>query len=198
MDQPGRPRDPQGATLLLRAWGDGDAAALERLIPLVHGELRQLARRQMRRERAGHTLQPTALVNEAYLRLVDLRQIRWQDRAHFIAMASRVMRRILVDIARSKGYLKRGAGARRVSFDEALVVSPARADDLVAIDAALTRFAAVSPRRARVVELRVFGGLSVEETAATLMVSPETVKRDWKLAKVWLLRELEGATPRDP
>jgi RNA polymerase sigma factor (TIGR02999 family) len=183
--------DAHQATGLLRAWGAGDAAALEQLIPLVHGELRRLARRFMGGERAGHTLQPTALVNEAYLRLVDLRQMQWQDRAHFLAMAARLMRRILVDAARSKSYRKRGGDAHRVSFDEALIVTDAPGEDLVALDQALTRFAAVSPRRAEVIELRFFGGLSVEETAEALKVSPETVKRDWKLAKVWLLRELD-------
>ena len=191
MERPLKSGDAHRATALLRAWGAGDAAALEQLIPLVHDELKRLARRFMGGERAGHTLQPTALVNEAYLRLVDLRQMRWQDRAHFLAMAARLMRRILVDAARSKGYRKRGGDARRVSFDEALIVTDAPGEDLVALDEALTHFAAVSPRRAEVVELRFFGGLSVGETAEALKVSPETVKRDWKLAKVWLLRELD-------
>ena len=197
MEQPVGSGDAHKATGLLRAWGAGDAAALEQLIPLVHDELRRLARRFMGGERAGHTLQPTALVNEAYLRLVDLRQMRWQDRAHFLAMAARLMRRILVDAARSKGYRKRGGDAHRVSFDEALGVTDARGEDLVALDEALTRFAAVSARRAEVVELRFFGGLSVEETAEALKVSPETVKRDWKLAKVWLLRELDRTGRHD-
>ena len=195
MEQPLKSEATHRATGLLRAWGAGDAAALEQLIPLVHDELRRLARRYMGRERAGHTLQPTALVNEAYLRLVDLRHMRWQDRAHFLAMAARLMRRILVDAARSKGYQKRGGDAHRVSFDEALVVSQERGEDLIALDEALTHFAAFSERRAQVVELRFFGGLSVEETAEALTVSPETVKRDWKLAKLWLLRELSGARP---
>jgi RNA polymerase sigma factor (TIGR02999 family) len=197
MERPLESGDPHGATGLLRAWGAGDAAALEQLIPLVHDELRRLARRFMAGERAGHTLQPTALVNEAYLRLVDLRQMQWQDRAHFLAMAARLMRRILVDAARSKGYRKRGGDVHRVSFDEALVVSHARRDDLVALDEALTQFATVSPRRAEVVELRFFGGLSVEETAEALKVSPETVKRDWKLGRVWLLRELDRTGRHD-
>ena len=196
MERPLTSGDAHRATGLLRAWGAGDAAALEQLIPLVHDELRRLARRFMAGERAGHTLQPTALVNEAYLRLVDLRQMQWQDRAHFLAMAARLMRRILVDAARAKGYRKRGGDAHRVSFDEALVVSHARGDDLIALDEALTHFAAISSRRADVVELRFFGGLSVEETAEALKVSPETVKRDWKLAKVWLLRELGRPAPR--
>ena len=197
MEQPVGSGDAHKATALLRAWGAGDAAALEQLIPLVHDELRRLARRFMGGERAGHTLQPTALVNEAYLRLVDLRQMRWQDRAHFLAMAARLMRRILVDAARSKGYRKRGGDAHRVSFDEALGVTDARGEDLVAVDEALTRFEAVSARRAEVVELRFFGGLSVEETAEALKVSPETVKRDWKLAKVWLRRELDRTGRHD-
>jgi RNA polymerase sigma factor (TIGR02999 family) len=172
--------------------GDGDAAALEQLIPLVHRELRRIARAQMGRERPGHTLQPTALINEAYVRLVDLRRIRWQDRTHFLAMAARVMRRVLVDNARAKGYLKRGGRARQVSFDEGLLVDDVGRENLLAVDEALTRFAAISPRRAEIVELRFFGGLSVEETAALLKVSPETVKRDWRLAKAWLLRALTG------
>ena len=180
------------ATELLQAWGAGDAAAFELLIPLVHAELRRLARRYMGHERSGHTLQPTALVNEAYLRLVDLQRMRWQDRAHFLAMAARLMRRILVDNARSKGYRKRGGGARQVTLDEALIISSPRSDDLIALDDALTQFAAISPRKAEVVELRFFGGLSVEETAEALQVSPETVKRDWRLAKAWLVRQLAG------
>jgi RNA polymerase sigma-70 factor (ECF subfamily) len=197
MARPLKSGDAHQATGLLRAWGAGDAAALEQLIPLVHDELRRLARRFMSGERAGHTLQPTALVNEAYLRLVDLRQMQWQDRAHFFAMAARLMRRILVDAARSKKYQKRGGDIHRVAFDEALVVSHARGNDLVALDEALTHFAAVSSRRGQVVELRFFGGLSVKETAEALKVSPETVKRDWKLAKVWLLRELDRASRHD-
>ena len=186
--------DSHRATKLLQAWRAGDAGALEQLIPLVHAELRRLARQYMRRERGGHTLQPTGLVNEAYLRLVDLRRIQWQDRAHFFAMASRLMRRILVDFARAKGYQKRGGGALQVSFDQMLGVCQARSEELVALDEALTRFATVSARKAQVVELRFFGGLSVEETAEALKVSPETVKRDWRLARAWLLKELAGDT----
>lgn len=192
MAPPVKSGDSHRATGLLQAWGGGDAAALEQLIPLVHAELRRLARRHMARERPGHTLQPTALVNEAYLRLVDLRQMRWQDRNHFFAMAARLMRRILVDTARSRGYQKRGGHARQVSLDEGLVVSEPPSEDLLAVDTALTRLAAMSPRRAQVVELRFFGGLNVEETAEALKVSSETVKRDWRLAKAWLLRELAG------
>lgn len=184
------------ATGLLRAWGDGDQAALQELIPLVHDELRRLARRYMGRERAGQTLQPTALVNEAYLRLANLHEMRWQDRAHFLAMAARLMRRILVDIARSKDYQKRGRRPRHVSLDPALAASGAHEEDVVALDEALTKLAALSPRRAQVIELKFFGGLSLEETAEVLKVSPETVKRDWRLSRAWLHKEL--ATNRQP
>jgi len=149
----------------------------------------------MAHERAGHTLQATALVNEAYVRLIDVRQVNWQDRAHFFAMSSRLMRRILVDFARSKGYQKRGGGAQKVSLDEALIVSQETPNNLVAIDDALTALAVVDARKAQVVEMRFFGGLSVEETAEALKVSVDTVMRDWKLAKAWLLRELSGQNP---
>ena len=163
---------------------------MERLIPLVHGELRRLARRHMGHERVGHTLQPTALVNEAYLRLIDISQVKWQNRAHFFAMSARLMRRILVDFARSRHYQKRGGGAQKVSLDEAML-STERGGDLVALDDALVALAAVDARKSQVVEMRFFGGLSVEETAEALRVSVDTVMRDWKLAKVWLLRELK-------
>jgi RNA polymerase sigma factor (TIGR02999 family) len=182
----------KAVTGLLLAWGEGDEAALEQLMPLVHAELRRLARRHMGHERRGHTLQATALVNEAYLRLIDVRKIQWQNRAHFFSMSARLMRRILVDFARSKHYQKRGGGARKVTFDEALAVSNERGDDLVALDDALVALAAVDPRKSQVVEMRFFGGLSVEESAEALHVSADTVMRDWKLAKVWLLRELKG------
>jgi RNA polymerase sigma factor (TIGR02999 family) len=178
-------------TRLLLAWGEGDEAALEQLMPVVHDELRRLARRHMGHERPGHTLQATALVNEAYLRLVDVKQVQWQNRAHFFAMSSRLMRRILVDFARSRHYQKRGGGAQKVTFDEALVVSDERGGDLLALDDALVALAAVDPRKSQVVEMRFFGGLSVEETAEALHVSVDTVMRDWKMAKVWLLRELK-------
>lgn len=177
-------------TLLLVRWNDGDEAALEQLVPIVHEELRRLARRQMARERPGHTLQPTALVNEAYLRLVNLTQMRWQNRAHFLAMAARLMRRVLVDFARSRGYQKRGGGAMPVSFSQALDVAETVSTDVVALNDALEALAVVDERTSRVVELRFFGGLSVEETADVLDVSRETVKRDWKVAKMWLLRYL--------
>jgi len=177
---------------LLARWKEGDEAALQELVPIVHDELRRLARRQMAGERPGRTLQPTALVNEAYLRLADLRQMQWQDRAHFFAMAARVMRRILVDAARSRGYQKRGGGAQRVSFTQALAVAEAPSTDVVQLDDALEALAQVDARKSRVVELRFFGGLSVDETAEVLQVSRETVKRDWTFAKLWLLRQLRG------
>ena len=179
-------------TTLLLAWGRGDETALDQLIPLVHDELRQLARRHMAGERPGHTLQATALVNEAYLRLIEVNQVRWQNRAHFFAMASRVMRRILVDAARARGYQKRGAGAEKVSLDEALLVSGEPRQDLIALDDALNALAAFDLRKSQVVEMRFFGGLSVEETAEALHVSADTVMRDWRLAKAWLVRELSG------
>ena len=179
-------------TTLLLAWGRGDETALDQLIPLVHDELRRLARRHMAGERAGHTLQATALVNEAYLRLIDVQHVDWQNRAHFLAMSARLMRRILVDYARSKGSQKRGGGAMKVTFDEGLPVAGDPAMDLVALDDALDALATMDERKSRVIELRFFGGLSVEETANVLAVSPETVMRDWKLAKAWLMRELRG------
>ena len=182
---------PGAITELLRARGDGEDGALERLTPLVEAELRRLARGYMGRERRGHTLQPTALVNEAFLRLTDARRIRWQDRAHFLGISARLMRRVLVDHARSRGYRKRGGGAQRVTLNEELVASPAPALDVVALDRALEALAVVDVRKSRMIELRFFGGLSVEETAEVLDVSPDTVKRDWRLAKLWLLRELE-------
>lgn len=179
---------------LLRAWSDGDTSALERLTPIVYDELHRLARRYMRGERPGHSLQTTALVNEAYMRLVDYTRMQWQDRAHFFAMSSRLMRRILVDFARSKGYQKRGGGAQKVSLDDALVVAREPGQDLVALDDALTALATFDARKAQVVEMRFFGGLSVEETAEALQVSVDTVMRDWKLAKAWLLRELKQSS----
>jgi RNA polymerase sigma factor (TIGR02999 family) len=177
-------------TDLLLAWRAGDPSALDRLMPAVHEELRRLARRQMRGERRDHTLQTTALVNEAYLRLIDLSRVRWQDRAHFFAMSARLMRCILVDHARSRQYQKRSGGSLRVTLDEALVGAPERGADLVALDDALDALAAVDARKSQVVEMRFFGGLSVDETAEALRVSGQTVMRDWRLAKAWLLREL--------
>jgi RNA polymerase sigma-70 factor (ECF subfamily) len=183
-------------TGLLLAWRKGDEAALHQLIPLVHDELRRIARRCVAGERRGHSLDATALVNEAYLRLLDVQHVDWQDRAHFLAMAARLMRRILVDVARSKGYQKRGGGAVRVTFDNALAVTDEPGRDLVALDDALEALVKVDERKARVIELRFFGGLSVKETAAVLAVSVDTVMRDWKLARAWLLRELRGPRSR--
>jgi RNA polymerase sigma-70 factor, ECF subfamily len=179
-------------TQLLKAWGSGDDRALERLIPVVENELHRLAHRCMAKENPGHTLQTTALVNEVYLRLVDVHEVSWQDRAHFFAISARMMRRILSDFARSRNYRKRGGAALHVSFREALAVSQEQHAEIVAIDDALVELAALDPRKNQVVELRFFGGLSVEETAEALKVSPETVKRDWRFAKSWLHRVLSG------
>jgi RNA polymerase sigma-70 factor (ECF subfamily) len=179
-----------GVTKLLRAWSEGENAALDQLIPLVYQELRCLARWYMYGERAGHTLQTTALVNEAYLRLIDSRKVQWQSRVHFFAISAQLMRRILVDFARSRRYQKRGGGWQKVTFDEGLTVPPRQARDLVRLDSALDALARTDARKARVVELRFFGGLSVEETAEALKVSPDTVLRDWRLAKAWLAREM--------
>src|SRR5579864_2215786 len=182
------PASPPGqVTELLRAWSDGDEGALEQLLPLVEAELRRLARAYMARERQGHTLQVTALVNEAFLRLTDARQLQWEDRAHFLGISARLMRRVLVDHARSRGYQKRGGGMQRVELDEAMVVAAETTVDVVALDRALDALAAVDVRKSRVIEMRFFGGLSVEETAEALHVSTDTVKRDWRLAKLWLL-----------
>ena len=186
---------PGAVTELLRAWSDGDDAALEQLVPLMEAELRRLARGYMGRERQGHTLQTTALVNEAFLRLTDARQIRWQDRAHFLGISARLMRRVLVDYARRRGFYKRGVGAQRVTLHEGLVAASDPVLDVVALDRALEALEKSDARKSRVVELRFFGGLSVEETAEVLKVSTDTVKRDWRLAKLWLLRELEGENP---
>jgi RNA polymerase sigma factor (TIGR02999 family) len=177
-------------TQLLQAWGDGDERALEKLTPLVYGELHQLARRYMAGEASGHILQTTALVHEVYLRLVDFREISWQNRAYFFGVCARLMRQILVDFARSRRRLKRGGEAPQVSLDEALVLSREAPTNLLALDEALNALTALEPRKSRVVELRFFGGLSVEETAEVLRVSQETVLRDWRLAKSWLLREM--------
>ena len=186
--------DPSKAELtqLLRAWSEGDGEALERLTPLVEKELHRLAHKYMSRENPGNTLQTTALVNEVYLRLVDVHEVSWQDRAHFFAISARMMRRILTDFARSRNQQKRGGAAWHVSFDEALAVSLEQHAEILAIDDALVELAALDPRKSQVVELRFFGGLSVEETAEVLKVSPETVKRDWRFAKSWLHRVLSG------
>lgn len=178
--------EPQEVTQLLVAWSNGDQAALEKLIPLVYDELRRLARRYMNREPAGHTLQTTALVNEAYFRLVEQKDVKWQNRAHFFAISAQLMRRILVSMARARQADKRGGEARQVSLDEAPAISRERAAELVALDDAMNELAALDRRRSQVVELRYFGGLSVEETAEVLNISPDTVMRDWKRAKAWL------------
>ena len=177
---------PKEVTQLLIAWSNGEEDALEKLVPLIYDELRRIARRYMKREPAGHTLQTTALVNEAYLRLIEQKGMKWQNRAHFFAISAQLMRRILVSMARARHANKRGGEARQVSLDEALVISEERAAELVALDEAMNELAALDPRRSRVVELRYFGGLSVEETAGVLNISPETVMRDWKRAKAWL------------
>ena len=185
------PEQSREVTELLLAWGTGDEAALRRLVPLVHHELHRIAKKFMAGERGGHSLQATALVNEAYMRLVDVQHVNWQNRAHFLAMAARLMRRILVDHARSKGYQKRGGGAIRISLDDDMNVAgvePGR--DLIALDDALAELAQRDERKSRVVELRFFAGLTVEETAAVLDVSPDTVMRDWRAAKAWLLESI--------
>jgi RNA polymerase sigma factor (TIGR02999 family) len=183
---------PADVTGLLLAWRGGDEQALGQLLPAVERELHRLARHYMRGERAGHSLQATALVNEAYLKLIDARRVNWQNRSHFVAMAARAMRRILVDAARARQYQKRGGGAVKVTFDEGLEVIAERGRDLVALDAALEELATVDPRKVQVIELRYFGGLSVDEAAEALGISADTVMRDWRLAKAWLKRELNA------
>jgi RNA polymerase sigma factor (TIGR02999 family) len=188
-----------GPTELLRAWSQGDRSALDRLVPLVYEELHRLARRYMRRERPDHTLQATSLVNEAYLRLIDVNRIEWRDRAHFLAVAAQTMRRILVESARNRRRQKRGGGAAHVNLDDVpeLPGSMER-DDLFALSEALTGLATFDVRMSQVVELRFFGGLTVDETANVLNISPETVMRDWKTAKAWLLREIRRGHPAAP
>ena len=179
-------------TQLLVAWSEGDESALDQLAPLIHAELHRLAHHYMSRERPGHLLQTSALINEAYLRLIDWKNVRWQNRAHFFGVAAQLMRRILVDFARDRQYLKRGGGTLLVSLSDAASFVVQRGEDFVALDEALTALAEIDPRKVRVVEMRFFAGLSVEEVAELLNVSKETVMRDWRLAKVWLLRELAG------
>src|SRR5215510_7095547 len=186
----------QEITQLLLAWSDGDQAALEKLTPLVYAELRRLAKGYMFGERPGHTLQTTALINEAYLRLIDWKNVRWQNRAHFFGVSAQLMRRILVDFARSRHYAKRGGQVHPVSLEEAAVVSQERDADLVALDDALNTLAAIDPPQSQVVELRFFGGLSVEETAEVLKISPRTVMREWSLARAWLYRELNRSSDK--
>src|SRR5258708_6499794 len=181
-----------GITELLQAWNRGDDQALEKLTPLVYEELYRAARRCISRGRRGNTLQTTALINELYVKMIDLRRVKWENPPHFFCLFARVMRQTLTDIFRSGQYLKRGGGAERVSLDSSAVVSRESRSDLLAIDEALSRLASVDARKSQVVELRFFGGLSVKETAEVLKVSPETVMRDWKLAKAWLLGELRG------
>jgi len=184
--------DPADITGLLKAWSSGDAAAQDRLIPLVYKELHRLARRYRHKSGAGDTLQTTALVNEAYLRLVDIHNVNWRDRVHFFAVSAQVMRRILVDTARARGAAKRGQASTVLALDPDLVPAPdsARAAEVIALDDALNSLAKMDARRARVIELRVFGGLTMDEAAEVLGLSPQSVRRDWKLAKAWLLREL--------
>jgi len=187
-------RPPHEVTQLLVAWGDGDQSALDKLMPLVYDELHRLARRYMAQERPEHTLQTSALVNEAYVRLIDQRNVHWQNRAQFFGIAATSMRRILVSYARRRKRAKRGAGALQISLDEAAILSDERASEMVALDEALENLAAVDPRKSQVVELRFFGGLSIDETAEVLKVSPGTVMRDWTLAKAWLRQEVLGDT----
>ncbi len=181
---------PQDVTQLLVAWCEGDQAALDKLLPLVNTELRRLAARYMRRERKGHTLQTSALVNEAWLRLVNQNQVHWQNRAHFFGIAAQLMRRILIDHARRYQYEKRGGGAVKVSLDETAAVTEARAAELLAVDEALEKLTAIDARKGRIVELRFFGGLNLDETAEVLGVSSPTVQREWRAAKAWLHRLL--------
>jgi RNA polymerase sigma-70 factor, ECF subfamily len=182
--------DTHELTQLLIAWSDGDHAALDKLTPLVYEELRRLARRYMSREGKGHTLQTTALVHEAYLRLFNRQSVHWQNRAHFFAIAAQLMRCILVDHARGHAYQKRGGKAQMVSLDEAAIISQERASEVIELDEALTALAAIDPQQSRIIELRFFGGLSVDETAEVLSLSPATIKREWSSAKLWLLREI--------
>ena len=177
-------------TQLLMDWGNGNQTAAEKLMPLVYEELHRLAHQYMNKEHPGHTLQTSALVNEAYLRLIDQKQVHWQNRAHFFGIAAQLMRRILVDYARSRRYQKRGGDARQVDLDEAMIVSQERAADVIALDDALKSLAEFDARKSQIVELRFFGGLSIEETAQVLEVSPGTVMRDWTLAKAWLRKAI--------
>jgi len=181
---------PVEVTQLLHAWSEGDRAALDQLMPVVYSELHRLAQLYLRGERQDHSLQTTALVNEAYLRLIKVQNVQWQDRAHFFAISSRLIRQILVDRARRRGYQKRGGGQKQVELEESAVIDPGRDDELLALDEALEALAKFDERKSRVVELRFFGGLSLEEAAAVLEVSPDTVRRDWRLAKSWLRKYL--------
>jgi RNA polymerase sigma-70 factor (ECF subfamily) len=186
------PPSKAGVTQLLKAWSEGDDVALKQLTPVVENELRRIAHRCMIRENPDHILQSAALVNEVYLRLVDIQAVSWHDRAHFFAMCARMMRRILTDYARSRNYQKRGGGVVHLTLDEGLLVTPEKQADIMALDEALSQFALGYPRQSQVVELRFFGGLEVDEVAETLKISAVTVKRDWKFAKAWLLRAISG------
>jgi RNA polymerase sigma factor (TIGR02999 family) len=188
---------PHEITHLLKAWSAGDKSALDKLMPLVYGDLHRLAQKHMSGERDGHTLQTTALVHEAYVRLVDSKQANWKDRAHFFAVCARLMRHILVDAARSRRALKRGSDVRVVELDEAMAASVGPTVDLIALDDALNALAAFDDRKSQVVEMRIFGGLSAEETAGVLQISTDTVTRDMRLATAWLKRELGGETRHD-
>jgi RNA polymerase sigma factor (TIGR02999 family) len=189
------PNSDSGPTELLRAWSQGDGSALDRLVPLVYEELHRLARRYMRQERPDHTLQATSLVNEAYLRLIDVNRVEWRDRAHFLAVAAQMMRRILVEFARNRHRQKRGGGALHLGLDDVHELPNSKDCDLAALSDALTGLGAFDARMSQVVELRFFGGLTVEETGDVLNVSPETVMREWRTAKAWLLREIMRGPP---
>ena len=195
-DPPMSESRPPDVTGLLRAWAGGDREALDRLMPIVYGELRRIARARMLRERSNHTLEPTALVNEAYVRLIDLRRVQWQDRAHFFAVSAEIMRRVLVDHARTHGYLKRGGGSLRVTVDKAIAITSVRDAELTDLDDALNALARFDARKAQIAQLRFFGGLNVQEAAAVLGVSPETVHRDWKISKAWLARQIRRSATR--
>src|SRR5215470_4635615 len=186
----------QEITRLLQGWSDGDEQALEKLTPLLYRELHRMAHRYMRQERPGHTLQTTALINEAYLRLISWKNVRWQNRAQFFGVSAQLMRKILVDFARSRNYAKRGAGGHVISLDDVPVVSRDRARDILALDDALQRLADIDPRKSQIVELRFFGGLSLEETAEVLKVSSRTIRREWDLAKTWISRQMSAETAR--
>lgn len=181
---------PEEVSQLLQDWSNGDQAALDKVMPVVYQELHRMAHHYMRKERAGHTLQTTALVNEAYMRLAAYKRMRWQSRVHFFAVAAQVMRRILVEQARSKKFAKRGGGAQQISLDETAIVSAGRSAEVIAVDEALTDLESWDPRKGRIVELRFFGGLSIEETAEALKISPTTVQREWRSAKAWLYRAI--------
>jgi RNA polymerase sigma factor (TIGR02999 family) len=184
------PATPDDITQLLINWSNGDKAAFNELIPLVHGELRRLARHYMACENSGHTLQTSALINEAYIRLFNLQDMPWQNRAHLFGVVAQIMRHVLIDHARSHCYVKRGGGARKIPLDNTMTVTDNRAEELVALDDALKGLAALDPRKSRIIELRFFGGLSIEETAEALKISPMTVTREWRSAKAWLRREM--------